>query len=54
MIQKQREEAERLVGGLEAVVRDLEGANEVLGDVVGSVKAEVVEMGMCWGREARL
>ncbi|MCJ1478436.1 hypothetical protein MMC13_007116 [Lambiella insularis] len=44
LIQKQREEVERLVGGLEAVVKDLEGANEVLGDVVGSVKTELVEI----------
>ncbi|MCJ1402712.1 hypothetical protein MMC11_005933 [Xylographa trunciseda] len=40
LIRKQREEVERLVGGLEAVVGDLEGANGAVGEVVGSVRAE--------------
>ncbi|MCJ1382531.1 hypothetical protein MMC17_005644 [Xylographa soralifera] len=44
LIQKQREEVERMVGGLEAVVRDLEGANEAMGDVVGSVRVEVARL----------
>lgn len=50
-VEAQRAEVERLVGGLEGVIRDLEGANEVLGDVVadGSLRKEAgdvdVEMG---------
>ena len=57
MIQKQREEVERLVGGLETVMKDLEGATEVLGGIAGDVKSELVEMGMEMargGRAARL
>ncbi|MCJ1391200.1 hypothetical protein MMC18_004062 [Xylographa bjoerkii] len=41
LIQKQREDVERLVSGLESVVRDLEGANEAMGEVVGSVRVEL-------------
>ena len=33
-IQGQREEVEKLVAGLESVVRDLEGANGVMSEVV--------------------
>ena len=32
------------MGGLEAVVRDLEGANEAMGEAVGSVRAEVARL----------
>lgn len=50
-VEGQRAEVERLVGGLEGVIRDLEGANRVLGEVVadGSLRREAgevdVEMG---------
>ncbi|MCJ1322602.1 hypothetical protein MMC15_007951 [Xylographa vitiligo] len=44
LVRRQREEVERLVGGLEAVVRDLEGANEAMGEVVGGVRAEVARL----------
>ena len=53
MIQKQREEVGRLVGGLETVMKDLEGANEVLGGIVGDVKSELVELGPEVGRGGR-
>ncbi|KAL9117733.1 MAG: hypothetical protein Q9187_005727, partial [Circinaria calcarea] len=45
-LQKQGEEVERLVGGLETVVRDLEGANGVLGSAVldGRIKGEIMEV----------
>lgn len=45
-IQKQREEVERIVRGLETVVRDLEGANGVLESAVvdGNMKGEIVEV----------
>ena len=45
LIQRQREEVESLVSGLEAVVSDLEGANGVLGPVVGSVREEMMGLG---------
>lgn len=34
-IQAQEEEVERMVSGLEAMIKDLEGANEVMDEVVG-------------------
>lgn len=45
-IRRRREEVDALVVGLEAVVRDLEGANEVLGGVVQEhgVRAEVIDV----------
>ena len=33
-LEGQREEVERLVGGLETLVRDLEGANQTMGEAV--------------------
>ena len=58
-IKRQREEVERLVGGLEGVIGDLEGANEVMDGVLGDgeVRREVVEVEMevrAVGREAKL
>jgi kinetochore protein NNF1 len=47
-IATQRAEIERLVGGIEGVVRDLEGSVEVMGSGVGrgieGLRAEVWEM----------
>jgi len=56
LIHRQREEVESLVKGLEAVVSDLEGANEVLGPVVGSVREEMMQMAEegRGGKEARV
>jgi len=56
LIQRQREEVEGLVMGLEAVVRDLEGANGVLGPVVGGAREEMMQMSEegRGGREGRL
>lgn len=60
-IQSQREEIEKLVAGLESVVRDLEGANLVMGEVVeeGNIVNEVREVeeelrGATAGRDAKL
>lgn len=58
-IQGQREEVEKLVAGLESVVRDLEGANGVMGEVVeGEQMAkevrEVEEEIRSAGRDAKL
>jgi kinetochore protein NNF1 len=39
-VRVQREEIERLVGGLEAVVRDLDGANEVLAEGAQGLREE--------------
>ena len=44
-VEGQRDEVERLVGGLEAVIADLEEANMVMGEVVdGDVRKEAMEM----------
>ena len=45
-LQGQRDEVERLVAGLETVVRDLESANEVMDGVVegGELRKELGEM----------
>lgn len=45
-LQGQRGEVERLVEGLETVVRDLEGANEVMDGVVenGDLRKDLKEM----------
>ena len=44
-IRKQKEEVEGMVGGLEAVIKDLEGANQVLGDCVGDgIDKEILKM----------
>lgn len=45
-VEGQRDEVERLVGGLEALMADLEGANAVMGEVVGGeeMRREAVEM----------
>ena len=44
-VTSQRAEIERLVGGIEGVVRDLEGSVEVMGTGgVGGLRAEVWEM----------
>lgn len=55
----QRDEVERLVSGLEAVIADLEGANVVLGEVVdgGEMRQEAMEVETEIGgrtRESRL
>ena len=45
-VEGQRDEVERLVGGLDAVIADLEGANGVMGEAVdgSDVRKEVVEV----------
>ena len=45
-VEGQRDEVERLVGGLEAVIVDLEGANGVMEGVVegGEIKREALEV----------
>ena len=46
-LQGQRGEVERLVEGLDSVLRDLEGANEVMDGVVenGDLRKDLREMG---------
>ncbi|KAL8649334.1 MAG: hypothetical protein Q9226_005618 [Calogaya cf. arnoldii] len=58
-IQGQQEETERLVGGLEAFIRDLERANEIMGNEVdgNGVKKEIADIEQDFraaGREAKL
>lgn len=58
-VQSQREETERLVGGLEAFIADLERANEITGhEVDGSgVKKEIADIEQelhATGRQAKL
>jgi len=58
-IERQRDEVERLVSGVEAVIADLEGANAVMGGVVegGEIKREAMEVESGIGgrmRESRL
>lgn len=58
-IQAQRQEAEQLVGGLEAFIVDLERANEIMGNELDSndVKEEVADVEQelrAAGREAKL
>ena len=45
-VEGQRDEVERLISSLEALIADLEGANEVMGAVVegGEIKREVMEV----------
>ena len=45
-IESQREEVERLVGGLEAFMNDLEGANAVMGEAMeeGHIKQEILDV----------
>ena len=44
-MERQRDEVERLVNGLEAVIADLEGANGAMSDVEGSeLRKEAMEM----------
>ena len=45
-IRAQSQEVEKLVGGLESVIADLEGANEAMGGVVegGEMSREVMEI----------
>ena len=45
-IERQRDEVERLVGGLEAVIADLETANTAMGDVVegSGIRKEAIEL----------
>ena len=54
-VERQRDEVERLVSGLEAVVADLEGANGTMSDVVESsgLKKEAMEMDGEIGARAR-
>lgn len=58
-VERQRDEVERLVSGVEAVIADLEGANAVMGGVVegGEIKREAMEVESGIGgrmRESRL
>ena len=42
---RQRDEVENMVGGLESVIRDLESANQVLGECTGEgMEKEILEM----------
>ena len=52
---RQRDEVERLVGGLEAVIADLEGANGAMSDVVvnGEIRKEAMEIDDEIGTRAR-
>ena len=45
-IEGQRDEVEKLVSGLEAVIADLEGANAVMGEAVegGDIRKEALEV----------
>ena len=45
-IDDQKEEVERLVGGLEAVIADLEEANQIMGEAAdgGSLRKEAMEV----------
>lgn len=45
-VERQRDEVERLVSGLEAVIADLDGANGAMGDVVegSEMRKEAMEM----------
>lgn len=54
-VERQRDEVERLVSGLEAVIADLEGANGALRDVVegGEVRKEAMEIDSEIGGRAR-
>lgn len=58
-VEAQRDEVERLVSGLEAVIADLEGANVVMGEVIngGEMRQEAMEVETEIGgrsRESRL
>ena len=54
-VEIQRDEVERLVSGLEAVIADLEGANSALSDIVegGEVRKEAMEIDDEVGGRAR-
>lgn len=54
-VDRQRDEVERLVGGLEAVIADLEGANGAMSDVVegGEMRKEAMEMNSDIGGRTR-
>lgn len=54
-LEGQGDDVERLISGLEAVIADLEGANEVMGAVVegGEIKREVMEVEGELGGRAR-
>ena len=54
-VERQRDEVERLVSGLEAVVADLEGANGAMSDATegGEVRREAIEMDGEVGRRPR-
>ena len=54
-VERQRDEVERLVSGLEAVIADLDGANGALSDVVddGEVRKEAMEVDGDVGGRAR-
>ena len=52
-VERQRDEVERLVSGVEAVIADLEGANGAMGEVVEGfeMRKEAMEIdGEVWGR----
>lgn len=58
-VEAQRDEVERLVSGLEAMIADLEGANVVMGEVIngGEMRQEAMEVETEIGgrsRESRL
>ena len=54
-VERQRDEVERLVSGLEALVADLEGANAVMSDVIAGseIRKEAMEMDGEVGTRAR-
>ena len=54
-VERQRDDVERLVSGLEAVIADLEGANGALNDIVegGEVRKEAMEIDGEVGGRAR-
>ena len=54
-VERQRDDVERLVSGLEAVIADLEGANGALSDIVegGEVRKEAMEIDGEVGGRAR-
>lgn len=53
-VERQRDEVERLVSGLEAVIADLEGANIAMSDVEGSeIRKEAMELDGESGVKAR-
>lgn len=54
-VERQRDEVERLVSGLESVIADLEGANSAMSDVVegGEIRKEAMDLDGEVGVKAR-